>query len=144
MFGLFKKKVPVAPPYRRELASPEPTGFTAQEIGTINGSYLLIRTAVYAVGGELPDRWNESFSAFEERAPNRTLAQAWMARAFYNGLQANPFVDIDPESKIADRIGRTYMRQYPGAVDSVVGRACLSTREAFVAFLDRLEEERDD
>ncbi|WP_374471187.1 hypothetical protein [Phenylobacterium sp.] len=141
MFGLFKKKARAAPPFRKELASPEPTGFTAQEIATFNGSYLLVRAAVYELGGELPSRWNESFSAFEERAPNLTFAQAWMIRAFYNGLQASLSVSADRESKIADRIGRTYLNAYPAAVDSLIGRACLATQEAFVAYLNRLDDD---
>jgi len=143
MFGLFRKKVPDPPPFRRELASPHSAGFTAQEIGTINGSYLLVRAAVYDLGGELPTRWNESFSAFEERAPDRTLAQAWMVRALYNGLQASLTVSADVESKIADKIGRTYLRAYPTALDLPVGRACLATQEAFAAFLDRADDEEE-
>lgn len=143
MFGLFRKKTPDPPPFRKEPPSPNPVGFTDQEIGTINGSYLLVRAAVYDLGGELPSRWNESFSAFEERAPDRTLAQAWMVRAFYNGLQSSLSVAADAESKIADKIGRTYLRAYPSALDSIVGRACLATQEAFVAFLNRGDDEEE-
>lgn len=143
MFGLFRKKVPDPPPFRREPASPHPAGFTDQEIGTINGSYLLVRAAVYDLGGELPSRWNESFSAFEERAPNRTLAQAWIVRAFYNGLKASLSVSAHTESKIADKIGRTFLQAYPRALDSMVGRACLATQEAFVAFLNRSDDDEE-
>jgi hypothetical protein len=141
MFGLFRKKTPAAPPPRKELASPQPKGLTAQEIAIINGSYLLVRAAVYDLGGELPGRWNESFSAFEERAPDRTHAQAWMIFAFYNGLMTNPFVSPDEESKVADKIGRTYLRAFPEALDSIVGRSCSATLGAFDDFVVRLEDE---
>ncbi|WP_286951976.1 MULTISPECIES: hypothetical protein [Brevundimonas] len=141
MFGLFRKTPPAAPLPRKELASPQPNGFTAEEIATINGSYLLVRAAAYDLGGEVPSRWNESFSAFEERAPDLTLAQAWMIRAFYNGLEASPFVSTDEESKLADRIGRTYLRAFPEALDSIVGRSCRAAQGAFFAFLERLDDE---
>ena len=131
MFGLFRKTTPSALPPGRELASPQLNGFTAQEIAIINGSYLLIRAAAYDLGGEVPCRWNESFSAFEERAPDHTLAQVWMIRAFYNGLQASPFVSTHEALKVADRVGRTYLRAFPDALDSIVGRSCSATQGAF-------------
>lgn len=140
MFGFFGRKNPVPPVPLKDLARPQDNGFSAQEIGTINGSYLIIRQAVYDLGGEVPDRWNETFSAFEERAPNGTLAQIWIVREFYSGLRGGT-VGTSQHAQMAYRIGRTYLSVFPDALGSIVARSCAIIQQAFHACLERLEGE---
>lgn len=140
MFGFFGRKNPVPPVPLKELAQPQDNGFSAQEIGTINGAYAIIRQAVYDLGGEVPGRWNETFSTFEERAPNGTLAQAWIVREFCSGLTGG-LVGTSHGAQMAYRIGRTYLSVYPNALSSIVARSCAITQEAFNAYLERLDGE---
>jgi hypothetical protein len=119
---------------------PAQDGFTATEIATINGAYLIVRGEIYALGDEFYSKWNEGFQIFEARAPDLTLAQSWMLKGVYSGICRDLFVISGKEWHISFEIGRSYVHYFPNAENDLIGRQCLAAREAFTVFLSREEE----